>query len=194
MLVDADKVAFFNMDHLFDLPTPAGTFSSPWAKPFCEGGGGMNNPYLELKHGDEVPFAAVEEGLATSFVCYATVNVLSPSRDDYETMKDWLDEEQPFGFPNCTSGSDEQAIAAFYTYCNLRPNKRWTHISQQYQCIPWRTEWMEGKRPYLFHFFNKKPWCMPRGDWLDLEVEQTHSYPHTHIHTCIHVYMHITNI
>jgi hypothetical protein len=34
LFVDADKVVLTNVDHLFDLPAPAGTFSSPWSKPF----------------------------------------------------------------------------------------------------------------------------------------------------------------
>lgn len=34
--VDADKIVLSNVDHLFELSTPAGTFSSPWASTYVQ--------------------------------------------------------------------------------------------------------------------------------------------------------------
>lgn len=79
MFVDADKIALSNIDELFTLPAPAGTFSSPWSYPFAKEGSpfahsppyssrfvsltaqAMWNPYLSLCHGDQVPAKAIED-------------------------------------------------------------------------------------------------------------------------------------
>jgi hypothetical protein len=46
-----------------------------------------------------------------------------------------------------------------------------THIGTQYQCIPWKytANDPEGS-PYLFHYFNIKPWTMNVEEFPDLQV------------------------
>jgi alpha-N-acetylglucosamine transferase len=51
ILVDADMMFLQNCDELFELPAPALTFSSPWAKPYMTTKFGAYNPYGEMKHG-----------------------------------------------------------------------------------------------------------------------------------------------
>ena len=60
----------------------------------------------------------------------------------------------------------------------------WTFIHQKYNMIPWQRPWLTSglalvlsfcllilrfgcsERPRVFHFFNKKPWDLPRSAML----------------------------
>jgi len=154
LFVDADQVVFKNIDHLFELSAPAGTFSSPWAVSYADRRGrvgpfgskasandksrsvitGTLNPYFTLKHGDIVPPSAICQGFCEeSFVCIGAMVLLSPSLadfEDYQTMcEDWV----PFGFENCHSMMDEQSICWYY----YERAVAWTHIHPVYNFIPW---------------------------------------------------------
>lgn len=57
LFVDADKIVLQNVDHLFSLHAPAGTFASPWADQSMGHDSGhrpMKNPYAALQHGNKV--------------------------------------------------------------------------------------------------------------------------------------------
>lgn len=71
-----------------------------------------------------------------------------------------------YGWRDCYSMFDEQSITEYYQTIG----REWTYIHQQYNAIPWHPQWLEGKKPQLFHYFNKKPWDMSRGEWLDCEA------------------------
>lgn len=180
MFVDADKIILSNLDHLFNLPTPAGTFSSPQAKGYCKNGG-MYNPYLRLREGDRVHYNAIAEGLdgcrGTSFTAIGTMLTLTPSASDYSEFKSMLQlysKEKPFGYPTCNSSIDEQAIVHFYSrHLSVKTEKNidWTYISQQHQWICWKPEWLRKGEfpPTVIHYFGLKAWKMDRADWLDLQ-------------------------
>lgn len=170
IFIDADKIVFRNIDHLFDLATPAGTFSSPHSSPYKLNG--MANPYLNIPHGSIVPKALVKKGLHTNhcFTVIATTIVLSPSLREYETLLDICNSDEKFGYHTCNSMIDEQLIAHFYSTIL---QKDFTNIHQKYNYIPWHKEWLEGETPYLFHYFGIKPWELERDSWSDLEVWYT---------------------
>ena len=48
---------------------------------------GLANPYKDLRHGDRVPNAFVEEGFRNAFVAIGTCILLSPSRTDLEQLR-----------------------------------------------------------------------------------------------------------
>ena len=186
LFIDADKVVLANIDHLFALPTPAATFSSPWAStyiaPSRKRGAGLLNPYAALQHGDPVPHAAVEAGLHTnSFVCIGTMVLLRPSADAYQRYLDMLrpymegvgvgvggDETKAFGFESCHSMMDEQSLCLLY---HAQYRQQWTYIHQRYNYVGWHRRWLAADDvPYVLHFFSTKPWVLRRTEWLDLEV------------------------
>lgn len=175
IFMDSDVIVLRNMDHLFDLQTPAGTFSNPWAEGFEVNtpgkGKAMENPYINLQQGDEIKSSLIETSLynkdpkRSTFVVIATSLLLTPSLSDYNNYKKMLESHQPYGYI-CNSGQDEQSITEFY----LRQKKTWTFIDQSYNYIPWHPEWLQGRLPYLFHYFGKKPWLSDRIAYTDLEI------------------------
>lgn len=178
--LDADTLILQNIDKLFQLSTPAGTFSSPQAQGYCLKGG-MHNPYFSLREGDEVKQNMVEEGLngknGASFTVIGTSVVLSPNSQHFSELSNMLakyDKSNLFGFSNCNSGIDEQVLAYFYSYflpTTTKQNFTWTYVSQNSGWIPWHPEWLRKDEfpPSVIHYFGQKFWEMKRDDWIDLE-------------------------
>lgn len=172
LLVDADTVVVGCMDSLFALPCPAGTFSSPWHRPWNPRPETKPNPYATLSHGDTISRETLEQGYQTS-VLIGTSVLLQPSARDFEDLRAWLAARRPFGFKQCGSMMDEQCIAFFYH--EARPRQHWHYIHQRYNFIPWKPQWLDGKlsgafAPRIFHYFNKKPWDMSRREFHDCEA------------------------
>lgn len=169
LFLDADTLVLRCMDELFDLNTPAGTFSSPWHHPFNPFAR-KPNPFIKFTHGDAIPRKTMARGYNTSFLIGTSV-LLSPSQKDWEDLKTWLQKQVPFGHPQCGSMLDEQCIAAFYHEC--RPETTWHYLHQRFNYIPWKPGWLpdagDRNKPFLFHYFNKKPWEIARHKYHDLE-------------------------
>lgn len=168
MFVDADKIILQNIDHLFDLKAPAGTFSNPWAFPYEKSG--MWNPYFKVPHGGKITLKMINEGLnhQNSFVAIGTMILLETNQQYYEEFVKVMEDQQSFGFPNCNSMIDEQSLVWFYYNKKIE----WTMISQEYNFIPWKRKWLDRKKneiPKVLHFFNTKPWDQPREGWTDLD-------------------------
>lgn len=177
IFLDSDLLILQSLDNLFKLSTPAGTFSSPQAKGYCENGG-MYNPYLLLKEGDLVNEKMIAEGLdgtrGSSFTVIGTSLVLSPNIEHWNkfiTMLDTYRSNNLFGYKNCNSGIDEQALVHFYSRHLSDEKIQWTHVSQRSGWIPWKPKWIMNNEypPSVIHYFGKKPWLMERGEWIDLE-------------------------
>lgn len=167
-LLDSDVIVLRNMDNIFDLSAPAGSFHSFWLK-------GHYDPYpRDLKHGDKVPTECIEHALhmKNSFVCIGNCLLLPPGKktaDEFISyITDFVSKHHTLGFHNCNSGTNEQAIAHFFaTWLGMS----WTHIGTQYQCIPWKYTASDPEgSPYLFHYFNIKPWAMDIQEFPDLQV------------------------
>jgi hypothetical protein len=158
-----------DITQLFDLPAPAATFSSPFAWPFNPKPNALRNPYGRMRHGERVPFEAIEVGFQRSFVATGTTVLLETSRRDFDGLIDMLNVKKPFGFRSCYSGMDEQSIV--YLYQQL--GRRFTYIHQRHNFIPWNKAWIDPDKdgpPTLFHFFGtEKPWVGVRSDWPDVE-------------------------
>ncbi len=197
IFMDADTIIIKNMDHLFELNSPAGTFSTPWSEQYTKRKG-IYDPYKEYNHGDVISFEIVNKGLnSSSFVVIATTILLTPNKEHHALLKSIVDESVNFGF-NCYSGHDEQMIT--YLFNNIL-KQQFTFIHQAYNFIPWHREWLLktipknkvkvitldmldendnidigdkveiiNNKPYLLHYFGKKNWnTVNRNEWFDLE-------------------------
>ena len=181
LLVDADKVILQNLDHLFNLSAPAGTFSSPHSEHYMQRGG-IKDPYYNLKHGNTVSLDQIRIGIfgeynKSSFTVIGTSILIAPNKDHYKhfcSMMKQYNNSKPFGLP-CYSMTDEQSIVYFYYEYLPKLTKqpyKWTYISQKYNWISWRYNWLRSDEfpPSVIHYFGKKPWLLTRTDWLDLDV------------------------
>jgi hypothetical protein len=178
--LDADVLVLRNIDKLFNLSAPAGTFSSPQAEGYCLKGG-MYNPYVCLREGDLVKSEVIEKGLSgkngASFTVIGTSVVLRPNGGHFSELLGMLgsySKTKPFGYPACNSGIDEQVLAHFYSKflpSSTGENFNWTYVSQSSGWIPWHPEWLRKDEwpPSVIHYFGQKFWEMKREDWLDLE-------------------------
>ena len=165
IFMDADTIAVGNIGDLFELPTPAATFSLSQAHPYTKKG--LSNPYASLRHGEVVSKKMIEKGLSL-FVCIGTTVVLTPSVDDFQKYVSSLKVFRREGYSKCINGPDEQSICRFY---NEIKKERFTHIDQSYNMIPWKeSTWGCGKQSYVLHYPSKvKPWEMLEGEWEDLK-------------------------
>ena len=170
MFMDADVIVTKNIDELFDLRTPAATFSLPQAKPYKKSG--VVNHYNKYGHGHQIHPDDVTNGLEYGFVGIGTTIVLTPCARDFDDFKTMMSDAGVFGFGNCINGPDEQSICVFYH----NKGDQWTNINQVFNMIPWRRgTWMPRKGrwanvlPYVHHYVGEmKPWDMDRGRWDDL--------------------------
>lgn len=167
LFMDADTVVLNNIDHLFQLQAPAGTFSSPWGDKY---GGTIPLKMYPNLHGELVSTGSIRSAMMNGGVAViATTLLLEPDMDVFDKYKIYLEWSQPFGFQNCNSGFDEQSITSFYAKVY---GKDWVHIHQRYNFIPWKANWMNREdKAHVFHFFNKdKPWTMNPKEWPDLKI------------------------
>jgi hypothetical protein len=168
MFMDADLVVVENIDSLFELQTPAGTFSLSQAKPFDKKG--LYNPYKTVRHGHRVDKKEIKKGFK-SFVCIGTSLVITPDEKHFDAYVKMVKSMEPFGFELCYNGPDEQSIVWFYNNVLDVP---WTHISQSYNMIPWKQKgWMPRglNKPHVLHYVcEEKPWVLNRDAWEDLAL------------------------
>ena len=164
-LLDSDVAVLRCMDNIFDLPTPAGCFHSFW-KP--------SEYYNRLRHGDKVDSGKIIEALndeGGSVVCIGNGLLLSPADGLFDEFVECMETFKAsnggnLGFRHSLSGINEQMIAYFY----VEIGKTWTQIGTQYQVIPWHRVPGSKESPYLFHYFNLKPWRMHLAEYVDLQV------------------------
>lgn len=182
LFLDVDLVVVHSLMDLFELPTPAACFSSPFLRPYNIKG--IRNVYahrdpktgkvITKQHGQEVAPAEIREALhGGTSVLIASTTLLEPSLEQFGNLIDMLEssasQAEGYGFPGSMTGSDEQALGDLYS----RQNISFTHISQSYNYITWYPQWLKTERfpPRIFHFFGStKPWDMKRDEWPDLEI------------------------
>ncbi len=163
-LLDSDVAVLNNMDHVFKLRAPAGSFHSFWIKPY----------YGTLRHGQIVPAAKIKRAFQDtrgSYVCIGNGLLLKPEHGAWrafdQCMQDFAKNNAGLlGFDNSYSGINEQMIAYFYWSNKID----WTHIGTQFQVIPWKKVEHLDEAPRLFHYFNIKPWRMDLTAFPDLQV------------------------
>lgn len=172
-LLDADLVFVENCDHLFDLPTPAATASSPWARPYCETG--MQNYFLhedgtELAHGEAVDMSALAMARQKSFICRTSVALVKPEREVFGELMRILTQPGAFAVHRCLNGYDEAVFAD--TFLNL--GRQMYNIHQQYNWTIGKDAWLvNGEQPSVYAWYGvEKPWDLDPSAWPDLRVWQ----------------------
>jgi alpha-N-acetylglucosamine transferase len=165
-LLDADLLILRCMDNLFNLPAPAGTFHSYWLT-------GWQDPYPQnMKTGDSVPYTAIQEALKRkhSYVVQTTVLLLPTTKPNGEDIfPDIENYIQKFSADTGDLGLSNLLATMYDTVDDLTVStyfKNWTHIGQEYTCIPWRDQ---QDHPYVRHYYHNKPWTMHESDWPDLK-------------------------
>lgn len=181
ILLDADIIALQNIDELFELPAPALTFSNPWARPY-NGGGGIYNPYGEMRHGQRVSHGSIVRGFNSSFLGFASLVLVTPSSEACYHFNRILNQSDTYGTSKCISGFDEQIIAEVL----LAMKMPIYHIHQKYNWFAGKYNWLlYGEEPYLRHYYNEKPWLESREkakyediqEWWDIWDRLIEEYP-----------------
>lgn len=177
MLLDADMLFVENCDELFNMPTPAMTFSSPWAQPYFKHKRGAYNPYGEMKHGQEVPRNLITRAFNGGILGLACMVLVKP---DAKSMRDCIDilrRDKTYGDSDCISGFDEQ----LFVETMLKSETPIYHIHQQYNWIVGKYNWLlNGEKPKTMQWYNDKPWVgindksdrnkVENSEWDDVRV------------------------
>lgn len=180
MLTQYEKVLFLdldaivakgaNVDKLFELPTPAAPFDSPYAYP------DPNKPEMKphvhlyknkngknLQHGDKVLPHMIDAGLygvdgKGSFALMASSVLLSPNIDDFNDYVRMMELRRPYGVPSY-SMADETSLTLLYHLKLQQP--QWTHIDMKFNMVPWREHYLLDKNTpaQIYHYIGLgKPW------------------------------------
>ena len=171
IVLDADTVLLGDCDHLFELPAPAGIFSSPWAAQYAKRPPGLPDVYVaagrgagkkahahsrtpvDLPHGAPVPDAAVARGLRESFTAFGTTMLLAPAPGLLDAFVAYCNAvvaaSGQIGTAGCFNGADEQMIVGFFLRVGAAGAAGaappvWHHISQRFGDIPWHANWQAG--------------------------------------------------
>lgn len=152
ILLDADMLFLENCDELFNLPTPALTFSSPWAQPYVRGG--LYNAYGEMKHGQVVPRESIIQSFNGGILGLACMVLIQPNNKIMKVMLAILNANETYGNTRTISGFDEQLIAETLLATELPIY----HIHQRYNWIVGKYNWLNGVLPKTQQYYNGKPW------------------------------------
>ena len=126
--LDADLIITKNIDHLFELQSPAGCFVNYWAEFKCH-----VNLYKNIKFGEIIPNNSVKQGLRRGFVLNGHCVILNPSKELFAQFSKFIVETFDFN-TNCMSMVDEQALMQFMNYIG----KPWTQLNHAFNTIPWK--------------------------------------------------------
>lgn len=170
MFIDSDVIFLENIDTLFDLPCPSGTFSSPWGNRFVKDGG-INLDMYPVNHGEKISHKTITKTVKygkNTVAVIGTMVLLKPDKTHFQQLIDYIQTNIPYGYKGCNSGFDEQSITLFYSSVL---NMDWYFIHQRYNYIPWKTNWLSKEDvPCVYHYFNKqKPWEMNEEEYPDLK-------------------------
>jgi alpha-N-acetylglucosamine transferase len=160
-LMDADSLLMENCDELFELQTPAMTFSSPWGAPFIPNRG--TDPYKQPIHGAVITSAQVQDGLNRGFVGLACGVLVSPNANVFNSVLNQMPLPQLTG--HCISGADEQVLARAFLRAGVT---EFTHIGERYNSVVGKTEW-QPNTPVIMQWHITKPW-VPGRDWPDIAI------------------------
>jgi hypothetical protein len=161
LFIDAYSVFLTNCDELFDIPAPAMTFSSAWAKPY-DTRYNLTNYFGRLAHGAQVDPALIRRALnmPNTTIAPACMALVRPSFTTFMLMEEILYREPQYGRPLCASGLDEQLLAETLLAMS---NTTIHHIHQRYNWVRGKTTWLDGWKPIVIQYFDVKPWKQPRN-------------------------------
>lgn len=171
LFVDGDTIHTCNTDDLFKIKAPAAPWSSPYAKPlgriFDQFKGKRGSDGYAL-HETELPIKAFTDTFQKGGIIFTANSILlEPNLNDYAKYIAMLKSMEPFGFPPCHSGPDEQSIAYFYIHVKKVP---WTNIHHRYNYVSWKDGYLsKGDVPKIIHYISpNKPWTMKYNEYPDV--------------------------
>ncbi len=172
LFLDADTAILDNIDHLFNMQTPAGHVSFYNQKSALKKNG-LNNWYLEGNtlgkdgypiHNSNLTQSQIKKSLEQNgTIPSATSILLSPTLEDYNNYRKMLNENEVFGTDTVINGVDEQSIAYYYSLWNKGPQTVWKNIHQRYNPAGFWTENFiyENDFPIVLHWYSdEKPWIL----------------------------------
>lgn len=170
LLIDGDTIHTENTDELFELSAPAMPLASPFVEPlgkihtYYSGPVGLDG---YPTHGSTIELQVIDNILNKGGVLpTSTPALISPSISDYQEYLSMIKSMEPFGFPECHSGFDEQSISHFY----LTKKQSYVSIHQKYNYYPWKDGFLfPGDVPRIIHFFSDtKPWTIDFNKYPDV--------------------------
>lgn len=189
ILIDGDTINTDNTDSLFSLQAPAEPFNNPFNTPLGDIPSTWKGPKGKdryMLHGTKVPAKDVVSVLHKGgMLPTAAPVVIAPSLTDYEEFIKLIKAKQPFGYPLCNNGFDEQSICWYYSE---HKKLDWTNIHHRYNYIGWKEGFLlKGDVPYIIHYPSEvKPWSLKYDAYEDVitwykmageAVEKTHIKP-----------------
>ena len=154
--LDADVLVHRNMDCVFKMRSPAGTFVV------------SGKAHGEAVHPREIEEITRRKG----YVCVASSLLLSPGKAVYRDFLSYVEQlhrkyNGVIGEKGMKSGINEQIIAWFYSeYMGYN----WTNLSNSFQHCRWVKPDAKFQPPFLHHYVEpRKPWEDPkRTEWWDV--------------------------
>jgi hypothetical protein len=171
VLLDADILVIKNIDHLFEMQTPAAMFNNAFAAPSGKLPARFTAAGIDahgwIPHGARIPHQLISRELKTGpLVGTSSVMVIKPNRDEYRQFCETMELSQPFGFPAVLNGHDEQSIMWFYATVHRRD---FYNIHQQYGAIQFKPAYQQGEIYALHYFSDQKPWHTGQV-WPDFQI------------------------
>jgi lipopolysaccharide biosynthesis glycosyltransferase len=169
ILLDCDTLILRSVVDLFTLDTPAACYAHIDHQPY----GPAPNYYTKSgrifpDHGEKIPTDAICEMIKDTYVINSAVMVLTPSMSEFAEFIDMLDKFK-FGFMECMSKPEEQAITMFYGKKNISI----TNLSAVYNAPVFRHAYLGGESAQIMHFPGAiKPWHRQYGS----RVARWHQY------------------
>jgi len=154
--LDADVLVYRNMDSVFSMRSPAGTFV-----------------VSGKAHGAKVQPREIEEiTRRKGYVCVASSLLLSPGKRVYGDFLSYVEQlcrkyNGVIGQQGMKSSINEQIIAWFYSEYIGVP---WTNLSNSFQHCSWTKPDAKFQPPFLHHYVEpRKPWDDPNcTEWWDV--------------------------
>ncbi|MGI4814583.1 MAG: hypothetical protein ACRYGG_14795 [Janthinobacterium lividum] len=159
--LDADQIVLENLDHLFNLPTPAMSFDSEYSDMYFIQG--INNPFKHLTSGDIVPYKMLRDNFYKNIVAASGTMIISPNQMFFDRAIAILKSYDEYGH-KIYNGFDEQLIAE--TLIDLKINS--THISKLYCWNAGQYQALRSGMAYVINYYGRsKPWLSPKIKYFD---------------------------
>jgi lipopolysaccharide biosynthesis glycosyltransferase/predicted O-methyltransferase YrrM len=197
LMMDADTVAVQNLDHLFDMDAPSGSFHSPWFKSY------QNEKGEPLAHGDLVPVEWIRNGL-DGILTQEQRREFAQGREQGRVQRQKAERFfvafatsmlLPGGLSAAAAGNSDKIFIEFnnfliressrsqYGYghkCNSGADEqsiveffnskrhRWHDIGPAYNCIPRHSHMVPSGKVFVIHYHGTNPWDAKPGAWEDM--------------------------
>lgn len=168
LFLDADILILKNIDHIFEIKTPAAIFNDLGQLKYPNT---KKDKIGRMEYGTVVDKNDLKDNLfKKGMVINASCVLLSPSKKDYEGYLRMMEpyKKKPYG-QDCVSMYDEQSLVEFYL------DKEWRVITKNYSLIPWHPEGYGWDEIFCYHYaYIPKIWLLdathPNQKYDDIKI------------------------